>query len=1005
MKTLTIIEKLLSSYKSETDGHTDKEYIEKCNNEFLYKVRQCTARLPHLLYPLCISYLDKSAATDLLKDIQHEVAKCYYPILPSEESFKDVIANHSIETPSYDNLGDSSGFDGIIGISPSYLNNYLLSLLLSLPINKINLTFVELGDTMIGDFFYQNINSKLYKSITNENDFKDYLERLKERAIENRKLYGVYPDFCKNNRTIPFPYEIIILSDPNDNIEAEDISFIRNNGAKDGVFLVICQNNIEDKYWCLDDQKKKLGWYLKTYKDVRRVFEHIDKYVNLDEFSYDELYGRTHYNQSKYFEKNQVDFTIISEDFTYDLENNNKIYKRIPGGDEKFRDNEFLKNIPDRKFEYDEDENGEENGEEFTITNFHIQNTFRTSPTLITRTNITENKDFLEACIEYINESAEKNNDSIVLKQDYSQQANVNYTKDIDTIIVPIGKSSSEVLFRLDTISHVHSFIIGQSGSGKSVFLHNIIGAAILKYAPEDLQLYLLDFKLGGVEFNRYKGIKHIKSLLVDNSDQQITLEILRELRERMIERGKLLRNLGVNNLEEYNKINPNARMPQILLVVDECHEMFRVGNDIPRTISNEISEIVTKIAKEGRSQGVHLILATQTLSGTEISNEILNNISDHYLLKCASVDSERIVEKSSEITSKLQTGQIYYHHVDNQIQFQAYYTNREEAESLIALVKEKAKGHKSNGEFYFNGSQIFKLENILLSQDKKSSKYPVAYIGKNISINQDDLTISLRKDYSENILLLGLNDMGQVTRTTMNLLLSLILTSKIKGMNIQFKILNCLSNDDSIYTEQLEKLEEKGLCEIFEGRKDRSQLFKQLADGINNESIEDTILIIFGQERFRELKMDMEIEDVKESKVQNSDDTFGFGDFSFSNQGNASTSVKTFKEALDIILDKGPELGVHTIMQLDKPSNFLFSDYISPKMIYQKFKHLIMLKSEETASVQLHLNDNIRLETLSKDMERLRAYYYSEESDSYTLFTPYMELNNDEFENLLESI
>ena len=150
---------------------------------------------------------------------------------------------------------------------------------------------------------------------------------------------------------------------------------------------------------------------------------------------------------------------------------------------------------------------------------------------------------------------------------------------------------------------------------------------------------------------------------------------------------------------------------------------------------------------------------------------------------------------------------------------------------------------------------------------------------------------------------------------------------------------------------------------------------------------------------------MDMEIEDVKESKVQNSDDTFGFGDFSFSNQGNASTSVKTFKEALDIILDKGPELGVHTIMQLDKPSNFLFSDYISPKMIYQKFKHLIMLKSEETASVQLHLNDNIRLETLSKDMERLRAYYYSEESDSYTLFTPYMELNNDEFENLLESI
>ena len=62
------------------------------------------------------------------------------------------------------------------------------------------------------------------------------------------------------------------------------------------------------------------------------------------------------------------------------------------------------------------------------------------------------------------------------------------------------------------------------------------------------------------------------------------------------------------------------------------------------------------------------------------------------------------------------------------------------------------------------------------------------------------------------------------------------------------------------------------------------------------------------------------------------------------------------------------------------------------------------MLKSDESASAQLHLNDNIRLETLSKDLERLRAYYYSEESDTYTLFTPYMELNNEEIMNLLKS-
>ena len=230
-------------------------------------------------------------------------------------------------------------------------------------------------------------------------------------------------------------------------------------------------------------------------------------------------------------------------------------------------------------------------------------------------TPLMKNENLLHACIDYINEEADAEDEMPVITCDFKILAEKNYEKASETIIIPVGKSEKEVNFRMDLVNHVHSFIIGQSGSGKSVFLHNIIGYAILKYAPEDLQLYLLDFKLGGVEFNRYRGIKHVKSLLVDNSDQQITLEILRELRDSMTERGKQLRDAGASNLAEYNKMNPTRTMPQILLIVDECHEMFRVGNDIPRSINYEITEIVTKIAKEGRSQGVHLVLATQTLS------------------------------------------------------------------------------------------------------------------------------------------------------------------------------------------------------------------------------------------------------------------------------------------------------------------------------------------------------------------------------------------------------
>jgi len=143
---------------------------------------------------------------------------------------------------------------------------------------------------------------------------------------------------------------------------------------------------------------------------------------------------------------------------------------------------------------------------------------------------------------------------------------------------------------------------------------------------------------------------------------------------------------------------------------------------------------------------------------------------------------------------------------------------------------------------------------------------------------------------------------------------------------------------------------------------------------------------------------MDMELNDTNDNNSEGlmslSDDLFGSSNHS---------KVSTYREALDVILDKGPDYGVHTLMQLEKISNFLFADFVTPKMVYQKFKHLVMLRSEETTATTLRLQDNIRLEKLSSESERLRAYYYSEESDTYTLLTPYYIENEVNIVNLLK--
>ena len=72
--------------------------------------------------------------------------------------------------------------------------------------------------------------------------------------------------------------------------------------------------------------------------------------------------------------------------------------------------------------------------------------------------------------------------------------------------------------------SFVHALIAGTTGSGKSALLHTIILSLALKYSPEELELYLLDFK-EGLEFNAYKNLPHAKLVSI-KSDRELGTEL-----------------------------------------------------------------------------------------------------------------------------------------------------------------------------------------------------------------------------------------------------------------------------------------------------------------------------------------------------------------------------------------------------------------------------------------------------------------------------------------------
>lgn len=595
-------------------------------------------------------------------------------------------------------------------------------------------------------------------------------------------------------------------------------------------------------------------------------------------------------------------------------------------------------------------------------------------------TPILDNPILAKACFNYINEGAELSQVAAA-SVDHDKMVSGGFTAIDKAVVIPVGSSEQGELvdFTLDTVSHIHCFIIGQSGTGKSVFLHDVIIGAMSKYSPEELELYLMDFKIGGVEFNRYKNEKHVKALLVDNSDVQITLEILRDISNRMRERGKLLRASGVSNIVEYNQKNPDKKMPRIVFIADECHVMFPSSNNKEMKLYREISDILVKIAKEGRSQGVHLVLATQTIAQSEIPSDVVNNISDFYLLKCAISDSNKLVDKSSDITNKLKTGQVLHHDIDNDVVFKSSYLPTSEAMKVIDKINSKTKAFK-NEQFYFVGSQVFKIDDEV--RNLLEQKGNAIAVGRSIDTKKEPVIIPLRKEYADNVILFGINDEEQVSRTTMATLRSL----RISNKDVKIKVINCLSVEQRTTNKLLKDLAGKGEIEILNPAICGEEL-QRIAMSIKNREAEQMVLFILGQERFRELRNDKEIKAGNSEKAL--EDDFGFSS-DFSNSSSVDAGLNSYQKVIEYILKNGAEEGVHVVLQIDKPSQLLFSDYMTGKMFFSMFHHVVMLRSDAGAVNSLGMSDDLKLENLSSDIERLRAIYYNETNDSYTLFSPF---------------
>lgn len=187
-----------------------------------------------------------------------------------------------------------------------------------------------------------------------------------------------------------------------------------------------------------------------------------------------------------------------------------------------------------------------------------------------------------------------------------------------DEIVIPIGEnidgSFAEIRIGDSDASAIGALLVGPSGSGKTTLLHSLIHAAAYRYSPAELEIYLLDLK-GGIEFNEYASapqLPHLRAVGIDPEpyfavgvmDHLISLDADRKelFKKASNEFGKPIR-----DLKTYRSITGRA-MPRILLIADEYQLMFSGDTEDQAWASMEV------LAKQGRSQGIHVLLSTQSL-------------------------------------------------------------------------------------------------------------------------------------------------------------------------------------------------------------------------------------------------------------------------------------------------------------------------------------------------------------------------------------------------------
>jgi hypothetical protein len=545
-------------------------------------------------------------------------------------------------------------------------------------------------------------------------------------------------------------------------------------------------------------------------------------------------------------------------------------------------------------------------------------------------------------------------------------------------INVPLGRSGATKRqhLKLGHGTSQHVLVAGKTGSGKSTLMHALIANLSLLYSPEEVELYLIDFKKG-VEFKTYASeeLPHARVVAIE-SEREFGLSVLQRLDAELRLRGEKFRAAGAQDVASYRELT-KSNLPRILLIVDEFQEFFTEDDKL----SQDCAQLLDRLVRQGRAFGMHVLLGSQTLGGAyTLARSTVDQMAVRIALQCSEADAHLILSDDNSAARLLsRPGEAIYNDANGLVEgnnpFQVVWlpeSRREEYLRMIHAMDKQRHDGPTRSQIVFEGNAPARPEkNALLYDLLRAREWPAnprafpAWLGEAIAI-KDPTAAVFRPQTGSNLLMIGQQEesaLGIFALAMISLAAHHVPESEGRHTGARFIVLDG-SPVDSPHAGQLAKLanvlphavqavswrELPGVIGELAEEVDR----RQKAAEVEGPSL---YLIIYGMHRFRDLRK--------------SDD-----DFSFGREEKPSPS-KQFAT----ILREGPGLRVHTLAWCDTLNN-----------LSRTLDRQSMREFELRVLFQMSPGDSSNLidSPAAGKLGLHRALYYSEEEGRLEKFRPY---------------